>query len=160
MLTFLVLNVADTKQKLGNDVFQAAGVAQKYNCSLVRLDYQQEQGLVSSLPLGINQIKIQRSLTTSNVAVFVPFVTQELFQSGADGVKVIGVLAELLVEVLAGLVVVDVHGDLHAAVGGIVVVAPHTGGILFLKGEFVIAQNLLVLIGGCSYQTGTPRPFP
>ena len=37
----------------------------------------------SSLPLGINQIKIQRSLTTSNVAVFVPFVTQELFQSGA-----------------------------------------------------------------------------
>ena len=70
MLTFLVLNVADTKQKLGNDVFQAAGVAQKYNCSLVRLDYQQEQGLVSSLPLGINQIKIQRSLTTSNVAVF------------------------------------------------------------------------------------------
>jgi len=38
---------------------------------------------VSSLPLGINQIKIQRSLTTSNVAVFVPFVTQELFQSGA-----------------------------------------------------------------------------
>ncbi len=77
-----MLNVADTKQKLGNDVFQAAGVAQKYNCSLVRLDYQQEQGLVSSLPLGINQIKIQRSLTTSNVAVFVPFVTQELFQSG------------------------------------------------------------------------------
>ena len=38
---------------------------------------------MSSLPLGINQIKIQRSLTTSNVAVFVPFVTQELFQSGA-----------------------------------------------------------------------------
>ena len=43
-----MLNVADTRQKLGNDVFQAAGVAQKYNCSLVRLDYQQEQGLVSS----------------------------------------------------------------------------------------------------------------
>ena len=55
MLTFFVLNVADTKQKLGNDVFQAAGVAQKYNCSLVRLDYQQEQGLVSSLPLGMQR---------------------------------------------------------------------------------------------------------
>ena len=81
-LTFLVLNVADTKQKLNNDVFQAAGVAQKHNCPLVRLDYQQEQGLASSLPLGVNQIKIQRSLTTSSVAVFVPFVTQELFQGG------------------------------------------------------------------------------
>ena len=59
MLTFLVLNVADTKQKLGNDVFQAAGVAQKYNCSLIRLDYQQEQGLVSSLPLGMLIIQDQ-----------------------------------------------------------------------------------------------------
>ena len=52
-LTFLVLNTADTRQKLDNDVFWAAGVAQKYNCSLVRLDYQQEQGLVSSLPLDV-----------------------------------------------------------------------------------------------------------
>lgn len=47
-LTFLVLNTADTRQALENDVFWAAGVAQKYNCSLVRLDYQQEQGLMSS----------------------------------------------------------------------------------------------------------------
>ena len=81
-LTFLVLNTADTRQALENDVFWAAGVAQKYNCSLVRLDYQQEQGLMSSLPLGASYIQIERSLTTSSVAVFVPFVTQELFQDG------------------------------------------------------------------------------
>ena len=81
-LTFLVLNTADTRQKLENDVFWAAGVAQKYNNALVRLDYQQEQGLMSSLPLGASHIKIERSLTTSSVAVFVPFVTQELFQGG------------------------------------------------------------------------------
>ena len=48
-LTFLVLNTADTRQKLENDVFWAAGIAQKYNCSLVRLDYQQEQGLMSEV---------------------------------------------------------------------------------------------------------------
>lgn len=81
-ITFLVLNTADTRQKLENDVFWAAGIAQKYNCSLVRLDYQQEQGLMSSLPLGASHIQIERSLTTSSVAVFVPFVTQELFQGG------------------------------------------------------------------------------
>ena len=81
-LTFLVLNTADPRQKLENDVFWAAGIAQKYNCSLVRLDYQQEQGLMSSLPLGASHIQIERSLTTSSVAVFVPFVTQELFQGG------------------------------------------------------------------------------
>ena len=81
-VTFLVLNFGDSKRKLENDVFRAAGVAQKYNCMLSRLDFQQEYGLTSSLPLGLNQIKIERSLTTSSVAVFVPFVTQELFEGG------------------------------------------------------------------------------
>jgi hypothetical protein len=82
LLTFLVLNFGDTKRKLDNAVFQAKGVAQKYNCQLVRLDFQQEAGLMSSLPLGLNQIKIQRGLTTSSTAIFVPFTTQELFQNG------------------------------------------------------------------------------
>ena len=44
--------------------------------------WQQEQGLMSSLPLGINQIEIQRGLTTSSTAIFVPFTTCELFQTG------------------------------------------------------------------------------
>lgn len=82
LLTFLVVNIADTKQKLDNDVFRASSVAQKYNCQLTRLDFQQEQGLVSALPLGVNQIKIQRGLTTSSVSIFVPFISQELFQGG------------------------------------------------------------------------------
>ncbi len=82
LLTFLVVNMADTKQKLENEVFAAAGVAQKYNCALTRLDYRQEQGLMSSIPLGDNQISIQRGLTTSSTAIFVPFTVQELFQQG------------------------------------------------------------------------------
>ena len=82
LATFLILNFGDTKRKLENDVFRAAGVAQKYNCTLTRLDFQQEQGLVSSLPLGQSQIKITRGLTTSSVAIIVPFVTQELFEGG------------------------------------------------------------------------------
>ena len=82
LMTFLVVNIADTKQKLDNDVFRASSVAQKYNCQLTRLDFQQEQGFVSALPLGVNQIKIQRGLTTSSVSTFVPFISQELFQGG------------------------------------------------------------------------------
>lgn len=84
LMTFLVLNTANSKQQLGNNVFQASSIAQKYNCQLTRLDFQQEEGLMSSLPLGLNQIEIQRGLTTSSVAIFVPFTTQELFQSGAE----------------------------------------------------------------------------
>ena len=82
LVTLLVMNLADTVQKLENNIFQAAGIAQKYNCALRRLDYQQEQGLMSSLPLGQNQIHIQRGLTTSSTAIFVPFTTQELFMDG------------------------------------------------------------------------------
>lgn len=82
LVTMLVMNHAGTRQKLENNIFQAAGVAQKYNCALRRLDYQQEQGLMSSLPLGLNQIAIQRGLTTSSTAIFVPFTTQELFMNG------------------------------------------------------------------------------
>ena len=84
LLTFLVLNVAETKQQLENNVFQAGSIAQKYNCQLTRLDFQQEEGLMSSLPLGLNQVEIERGMTTSSVAIFVPFTTQELFQSGKE----------------------------------------------------------------------------
>lgn len=84
LLTFLVLNTADTKQQLSNNVFQASSIAQKYNCQLTRLDFQQEEGLMSCLPIGYNQIEIQRGLTTSSVAIFVPFTTQELFQTGKE----------------------------------------------------------------------------
>ena len=84
LVTFLVLNTADTQRQLDNNVFQASSIAQKYNCQLTRLDFQQEEGLMSSLPLGLNQVEIQRGLTTSSTAIFVPFTTQELFQNGPE----------------------------------------------------------------------------
>ena len=84
LVTFLVLNTADNPRQLDNNMFQASSIAQKYNCQLTRLDFQQEEGLMSCLPLGINQIEIQRGLTTSSTAIFVPFTTQELFQNGKE----------------------------------------------------------------------------
>ena len=82
LVTVLIQNIAPKRQKLFTDIFAASGIAQKYNCALKRLDYQQEQGLMSSLTLGFNQIEIQRGLTTSSTAIFVPFTTCELFQAG------------------------------------------------------------------------------
>ena len=83
LLTFLVVNMADTKRKLENDVFAAAGIAQKYNCALTRLDYQQEAGLMSSVPLGENLVPIQRGLTTSSIPT-------------KDGINLVCVLPEAL----------------------------------------------------------------
>lgn len=82
LVTILIMNTATNRQKLENAVFQTAAIAQKYNCALKRLDFQQEEGLMSSLPIGVNQVEIERGLTTSSTAVFVPFTTQELFQGG------------------------------------------------------------------------------
>ena len=84
LVTFLVLNTADNPRQLDNNIFQASSIAQKHNCQLVCLDFQQEEGLMSCLPLGLNQIEIQRGLTTSSTAIFVPFTTQELFQNGKE----------------------------------------------------------------------------
>ena len=84
LVTFLVLNTADSQRQLDNNIFQASSIAQKYNCQLTRLDFQQEEGLMSCLPLGLNQVEIQRGLTTSSTAIFVPFTTQELFQDGKE----------------------------------------------------------------------------
>ncbi len=84
LITFLVMNTGKSMQELENNVFQASSIAQKHNCNLRRLDFQQEQGLMSSLPLANNLINIQRALTTSSTAIFVPFTTQELYQDGAE----------------------------------------------------------------------------
>ncbi|WP_029319245.1 VirB4-like conjugal transfer ATPase, CD1110 family [Butyrivibrio sp. AE3004] len=80
LLTFLIMNTGKTKEELDNNIFQASSIAQKHSCNLVRLDFQQEQGLVSTLPLAYNEVDIQRGMTTSSTAIFVPFTTQELFQ--------------------------------------------------------------------------------
>ena len=82
LVTIILMNTAATRQKLESTIFQTASIAQKYNCALKRLDFQQEEGLMSSLPIGLNQIEIERGLTTSSTAIFVPFTTQELFQGG------------------------------------------------------------------------------
>ena len=84
LVTFLIMNTGKTQQELENNVFQASSIVQKHNCNLRRLDFQQEQGLMSSLPLANNLIEIQRALTTSSTAIFIPFTTQELFQNGGE----------------------------------------------------------------------------
>ena len=82
LVTVLFLNTAKTKQALDNAILQTAGIAQKYNCILRRLDYQQEEGVMSSLPLGVGHVPIKRALTTTSTAIFVPFTSQELFMEG------------------------------------------------------------------------------
>ena len=86
LVTFLILTTGKTKQELDNNILQVKSIAQKYSCNITRLDYEQEQGLVSCLPLAMNAIEVERALTTSAAAIFVPFTTQELFQSSPEAI--------------------------------------------------------------------------
>ena len=79
LTTILITATAPTKEQLDNVVFSINGVAQKYNCNMRKLDFQQEQGLMSSVPLGLNQIKVDRTLSTSALAILMPFSVQELY---------------------------------------------------------------------------------
>lgn len=82
MVTILIVHMAASRQKLENLVYSADGITNTQNCDLIRLDYQQEQGFLSALPIGINQVEIQRGLTTSGTAIFLPFRACEVFQKG------------------------------------------------------------------------------
>ena len=82
MVTILIVHMASSRQKLENLVYSADGITNTQNCDLIRLDYQQEQGFLSALPIGINQVEIQRGLTTSGTAIFLPFRACEVFQKG------------------------------------------------------------------------------
>ena len=76
------MNINKNKSSLDNSVFTLKSIANRHNCNLKNLNYRQEQGLIASLPLGINETKIERGLTTSATAIFIPFTTEELFIKG------------------------------------------------------------------------------
>lgn len=84
VVTIIFMNFARTIQKLDNTISQISSIANKHNCKLKRLDHSQEQGLISVLPLGVNKIEIDRGLTSSSTAVFMPFTTEELFINSAN----------------------------------------------------------------------------
>lgn len=87
-LTFTVTAFEDTLQALENTVFSLKALAQKHNCELLNMGFQQEQAFLSALPFGynLNEPDFERGLTTTSTAVFVPFTTLELYQEDKDPV--------------------------------------------------------------------------
>lgn len=81
-ITITIRNYSMSKNSSGLQLETLSRITQKNNCKLISLDYMQEEALASSLPIGYNAVPITRNLPTSAVAVFIPFSTQEIFQSG------------------------------------------------------------------------------
>ncbi len=79
-----VVQTAATRRELENNIFELNGILSTYQCSLVRLDNRQEQGYMSSLPLGNNTVEVKRTFTTTDMAIFIPFTTKELYSSNGQ----------------------------------------------------------------------------
>ena len=78
-VTFLINCFGDTKVAMENLNSRVSGIIQQAGCNLRCLQYLQEQGLMATAPIGINETEIERVLTTECTAILIPFNTQELF---------------------------------------------------------------------------------
>lgn len=79
--TILINTSASDLETLMGNTYKIQAAARKHNCKVGILDYLQEAGMNANLPLGINPVEIERTLTTASTAIFVPFTTQELYQT-------------------------------------------------------------------------------
>lgn len=70
---------AKTKKDLKLQAAAIKRIVSKHNCSFFTYDYRQEETLMSTLPLGYNEIPVDRAMHTSGICGFVPFTTKELF---------------------------------------------------------------------------------
>lgn len=78
LMTLVIVHFADDLTELNKGTEMLQSTARKFGCTIKKLNYQQEQGLASSLPLAKNLIFAKRTLTTESTAVFMPFSSQEL----------------------------------------------------------------------------------
>ena len=80
LMTFTIMIISDSLDQLDTDTEIIQSIGRKHLCNIKKLNYQQESGLNTTLPLAINELSIKRTLTTESTIIFSPFDTQELIQ--------------------------------------------------------------------------------
>lgn len=84
VFTGLVYTYAETKEQLDTQILRIISTARQNSIEIDTYDYRQRKGLNSILPLGHNHVEISRMFTTAQVAILVPFATQELDDEGGN----------------------------------------------------------------------------
>ena len=77
-----LVHLADSREELDSDTETLQSIARKHLCQLTTLNWQQAEGLVTALPLGLRRIDALRTLTTEALAVLMPFKAQEIQDRG------------------------------------------------------------------------------
>lgn len=81
LVTITIMISEKSTEDLETAIYSVNSLCQKYNIMFRIPSFQQEEALNTSLPIGVNQLHLERMLTTTSTGVFIPFVTQELFQT-------------------------------------------------------------------------------
>lgn len=71
---------AKSKEELDENTKLFQSAAERFICQAKTLTVQQEAGLATCLPLGVNKLKVERLLNTRAAAIFLPFSVKELWQ--------------------------------------------------------------------------------
>jgi len=77
-----VVHTADTLAELDNDTEGILTTGRKHTCQLATLKWQQMDGLLTCLPIGVRYLSNLRTLTTESLAVLMPFWVQEIQDQG------------------------------------------------------------------------------
>lgn len=155
-VTFIICQFARTKKEIDNTYTDIKSLLQQFNCNANKLSFRQEQAFVSSLPLGINQIDIQRGLLTSELAIFLPFNTRELFQTGEiNGIPVKPIYYGL--NVLSNKMIMADRTSLKNP-NGIILGVPGSGKTFAGKREmlnafFISTDDILILDPEAEYKS-------
>ena len=68
--------------ELSSRVYQVTSAARKMGIRLASYPLRQKQAFNTALPLGVDHVRIDRTMTTAEAAVLLPFSTQELMERG------------------------------------------------------------------------------
>lgn len=81
-MSLILVHFADSKEELKEQTNIIKNTASKYMSTIKPLVFQQERGLTSALPIGINKIHTNRLLTTESLGIFMPFDEINQFDEG------------------------------------------------------------------------------
>lgn len=82
-----LMHSADNLKELNQDTDSLKTIARRNGCDFTVLTYEQEDGLITALPYGVNRFigkngERLRTLTSESLATFIPFTVQDIAHSG------------------------------------------------------------------------------
>lgn len=118
---------AETEEKLADVHDEVNSVGRRFGFKMIELEFMQEHGMNATLPLGINAVPLDRTLSTASTAIFIPFTIADLIQENGKYYGVNAISKNIL----------SLDRKLLKAPNGFVLGTPGSGKSFSVKREIV-----------------------